>query len=233
MFLYSEDEEEDNCIYTPKYGYCPLNSKTFDDHPLLGEEYYKYKPERIKIWTSSKGKISGIQTFFKNIIDSDTINSGENKGSDSLDFTEFIINTNEYLNNCEIWEDNDSITCIVLMTNKGSTFSVGKKKGHKRLINHLIESKKRKKEKIIISFFGNYDTIMNGFGLHLMDKNQYLGILLTGYFELKYKLQKKEYKEHILNEMENKKFDKQEETIIKTCLMPSAPFNYIMKFCII
>ena len=74
---------------------------------------------------------------------------------------------------------------------------------------------------------------MNGLGLHLLDKNVYLRISFTGYFELKYKLQKEKYKEQILENMKNKKYTFQEETIIRTCLMPSVLFNAIMSFCIV
>ena len=88
------------CIYTPKYGYNPIKTKTFDDHSFLGEEYYQYKPCKILIWTNNKKRITGIKTWFKNIIYSTTINSGENKGSESLNFDEFEINPNEYLKEC-------------------------------------------------------------------------------------------------------------------------------------
>ena len=230
MFIYSEDGEEEKCIYTPKYGVVPVKIKTFDDHSLLGEEYYQYKPCKISIWTNNDKRITGIQTWFKNIIDSATINSGENKGSESLNFDEFEIHPNEYLKECEIWNDEKSITYIYLKTNKDSYFSVGKKIGKKHSVNQFSE---KKKEKIIISFFGSYDKVMNGFGLHLMDKGEYLRILFTGYFELKYKLQKEKYREQILENMKNKKYTSQEETIIRTCLMPSVPFNAIMSFCIV
>lgn len=230
MFLYTEDEEDYRCIYTPKYGQIPLNSKAFDDHSLLGEDFYKYKPEKIKFWLDNKERISGIQTFFKNIIDSETINSGENKGLDSLNYKEFTIDPNEYLNRCEIWTNNESVTYIFLATNKNNKFFVGKQIGTMNIINQLSESKK---EKIIISFFGSYDRLMNGFGLHLMDKSQFLSILFTGYFELKHKLQKEEYKNEILNKMNNNNYNKQDETIIRTCLLPSPAFNVIMKFCVI
>ena len=230
MFIYSEDEEEEKCIYTAKYGNIPLKSKNFDDHSLLGEEYYQYKPCRILIWTNSKKRITGIQTFFKNIIDSATINSGENKGSESIEFNEFVINPNEYLKECEIWNDDKSITYIYLKTNKDTLFSVGNKIGNR---HEIKQSTDRKKEKIIISFFGSYDKVMNGFGLHLLDKSEYLRILFTGYFELKYKLKREQYREQILEKMKNKKFTFQEETIIKTCLLPDVTFNAIMSFCII
>jgi len=179
MFIYSEDIEEDKCIYTPKYGYIPIKTKTFDDHSFLGEEYYQYKPCKILIWTNNKKRITGIKTWFKNIIYSTIINSGENKGSESLNFDEFEININEYLKECEIWNDEKSITYIYLKTNKGTSFSVGNKIGQKHSINHLSN---KKKEKIIISFFGSYDKVMNGLGLHLLDKNKYLRILLKNKF---------------------------------------------------
>jgi len=231
MFVYSEEDyEEDKCIYTPKYGYNPKSSKTFDDHSLLGEDYYQYKPCKIVLWLDNFKRISGIQTWFKNIIDSSTINSGENKGLNSLNFEEFNIHPNEYLKDCEIWADDESITYISLKTNKDSTFSVGNKKGTKYDIDHLIDSKR---EKIIISFFGSYNKLLNGFGLHLMDKREYLRILFTGYFELKHKLQKEKYKEKILENAKQKRYTFQEETIIRTCLLPSVPFNAIMSFCIV
>ena len=230
MFIYSEDEEEEKCIYTPKYGFNPKLSKTFDDHSLLGEDYYQYKPCKILFWIDNYKRISGIQTWFKNIIDSSTINSGENKGSDSLNFEEFNIHPNEYLKDCEIWADDVSITYIFLKTNKDSSFSIGNKKGTKYTINHLMDPKR---EKIIISFFGSYNKLLNGFGLHLMDKREYLRILFTGYFELKHKLQKEKYKEKILENAKQKKYTFQEETIVRTCLLPSVPFNAIMSFCIV
>ena len=230
MFLYSDDEDEDKCIYTPKYGNNKLNSKSFDDHSLLGEEYYKYKPSKILFWTTENKKISGIQTWFKNVIDSNSINSGQNKGTESLYLHEFEINSNEYLKECEIYSDDNSITYICLKTNKGAIISVGEKIGRKHLVNQLTESKK---EKIIISFFGSYNKVMNGFGLHLLEKSEYLRILFTGYFELKYKLQKESYKEKIMENIKNKKYNHIDETIAKTCLMPKVCFNVIMSFCII
>jgi len=46
--------------------------------------------ETRRKYEAGKKRITGIQTFFKNIIDSATINSGENKGSESIEFNEFV-----------------------------------------------------------------------------------------------------------------------------------------------
>ena len=88
-------------------------------------------------------------------------------------------------------------------------------------------------KKIIISFFGSYDKLLESFGLHLMEKKEYMKVLFTGYFELKAKLKKDKYREEIMKQKEAKKFTLQEETIIRTCQLPSVPFSVIMKFCVI
>ena len=232
MSNYVDDsDEEDKCIYTPKYGQINPTSNQFDDHSLLGAVYYQYKIEKIIFWTDQNKNIAGIQTWFKNAIDSNSINSGENKGSLSLDLHEFVINSNEYLVESEIWtssEKTGGIKGIYLRTNKGSDFLVGDRKGNKMDIESIKDG-----NKIIISFFGSYDKYMESFGLHLMEKKEYMKVLFTGYFELKAKLKKEKYKQEILEKMKNKKFNFQEEAIIKTCLLPSAPFNVVMKFCVI
>lgn len=228
MFMYDEEEEEEKCIYTAKYGNVLINSTHFDDHSLLGANYYQYKIEKILFWTNSEKKLAGIQTWFKNAVDNNSINSGENKGSNSLDLHEFAIGANEYLVDCEIWDGFGNINGISLKTNKGSSFFVGEKKGSKMDIPGLKDGKM-----IIISFFGSYDKLLESFGLHLMEKKEYMKVLFTGYFELKAKLKIDKYREEIMKKKEDKKFTFQEETIIRTCQLPSVPFSVIMKFCVI
>ena len=229
MFLFEEEDNGgDNCFYTPKFGLIKPTSIQFDDHSLLGSNFYQYKPEKIIFWTSEKNKITGIQTWFKNINDQNSINSGENKGSLSQNFHEFIINSNEYLIDCEIWKDSKYINGISLKTNRSNPFFVGEKIGTKVDIPHLADGKK-----IIVSFFGSYDECLESFGLHLMLNKDYMKVLFTGYFELKAKLKKEKYKDEIMEKVKNGKFSIQEEYIIKTCLLPSAPFNEVMKFCVI
>jgi hypothetical protein len=227
-YFNEDDEEEDKCIYTAKYGRVLPSAIQFDDHSLLGAYYYQYKPEKILFWTDQNKQITGIQTWFKNAVDNNSINSGANKSSLSLELHEFVINSNEYLVKCEIWDGTSNISGIYLETNKGNNFFVGDKKGSKVDIERIKDGKK-----IIISFFGSYNKYLESFGLHLMEKKEYMKVLFTGYFEFKFKLRKEKYKEEILEKMKNKKFTFQEEAIIKTCLLPSAPFNEVMKFCVI
>ena len=228
MYNEGDDEEGEKCIYTAKYGKINPTSTQFDDHSLLGANFYQYKPEKIYFWTTTDKKITGIQTWFKNSVDSNSINSGENKGSSSEDLNEFVINPNEYLTYGEIYYEGSFIRGILLRTNKLKEFFVGVKKGNKMDIPLLTDGKK-----IIISFFGSYNQYLESFGFHLMKNKDYMKVLFTGYFELKAKLKKEKYKEEIMELIKNKKFTFQEETIVKTCLLPSAPFNEVMKFCVI
>ena len=183
MFQYYEDENENslNCIYTQKYGVVNLKSTHFDDHSLLGANFFRYKPEKIKIWVNNDLQITGIQTWFTNIIDKSTINSGENKGLGSVNHEEFTINPNQYLARYEIWKGDNTINGLVLETNKGEKFEVGKKSGKK------FVSEGMGKNKIIISFFGSYNKVLESLGFHLLEKNDYMRVLFTGYFELKAK----------------------------------------------
>ena len=75
MDFNDEDNEENQiCFYTPKYGLYSLNSIQFDDHSILGSKYLQYKPEKIIFWTSELGVITGIQTWFRSIIDNNYSN---------------------------------------------------------------------------------------------------------------------------------------------------------------
>ena len=229
--MYDPEVEEEKCIYTPKYGIVKLTTTHFDDHSLLGANYLRYKPERISVWiceTQGKEAITGIQTWFRNVIDNSEINSGENKGIKSETKKEIIINPNEYLIDCKLWFNDDVITKIYLKTNKGNKYEVGKEKGVKYNVDLLNGGKK-----IIISFFGSYNEYLESFGLHVIEKKDYMTVLFTGYFELKAKLKKEKYRDEILEKLKNKKYTFQEETIIRTCMLPNTQFNEVMKFCVI
>ena len=225
------DDEDDICQYTQKIGTIKPTTIHFDDHSLLGANYLRYKPEKIIIWTSEvrkKNIISGIQTFFRDIIDNKLINSGKNIGSKSELQKEITIKPDQYLVNCRVWTDLNTINKIYLKTNKGIEFEFGDENGEEKKIDALSTG-----NKIIISFFGSYDQHLETFGLHLIEKKEYLKVLFTGYFELKAKLKKDKYKEEILQKLKDGKYKFQEEVIIRTCLLPDNQFNEIMKFCII
>lgn len=227
------DSEEEEIIYSAKYGHVKLLTNHFDDHSLLGSNFLHYKPSKILFWTGKKddGKmaLTGIQSFFKCINDDYMINAGENKGNKSEFCNEFKIAPREYLTRCTIWEGGNTINKVKLVTNKGTEFEVGEETGNKIEVNQQGDG-----DLIIISFFGSYNGYLETLGVHRIKRKNYLRVLFTGYFELKAKLKKKEeFKESILKELNDGKYDEQFSCIIRTCLLPSTPFNEIMRFCVV
>ena len=45
MYFDEDEEIDDKCIYTAKYGKVLATAVHFDDHCLLGAYYFQYKPE--------------------------------------------------------------------------------------------------------------------------------------------------------------------------------------------
>lgn len=226
---FNDDDEEDICFYTPKYGINYLDSIQFDDHTLFGTKYLQYKPEKIEFWTDEYGKITGIKTWFRSIVDGNIVNSGDNKGLDSKYKHTFEINSNEYLSLCRIWKiDNGPITQIMLQTNKGSQFQVGINEGEEIPIEEFNYG-----NKIIVSFMGNYKKSIESFGMHLVEKRDYMKAMFTGYFELKKILKKEQKRKEYIQKLNNKEYSYEDEAIIRTCLLPTSPFSVVMKYCVI
>ena len=224
---FSDDDEEGVCIYSPKYGYNFNDSIYFDDHFLLGSEYLKYKPEKIIFWTNILGEITGIQTWFRNIVNNNYINSGENKGLLSKYKHVFKIEPKEYLISCKLWVNEKSVCKIYLKTNLGKEFEIGISEGNEIPIDYL-----RHGNKIIISFLGSYNKLLESFGLHVVEKKDFMKVLFTGYFELKKIFKNENKRKEYLDKLEKKEFEFEDEAVLRTCLLPNGPFNEIMKYCI-
>ena len=225
---FNDDDEEEICFYTPKYGINYLDSIQFDDHALFGSRYLQYKPERIEFWTDDLGRITGIKTWFRSIVDSNIVNSGDNKGSDSKNRHIFEINPNEYLSKCRIWKlDNGPITQIKLETNKGSDFQIGINEGDEVPIEEFNHG-----NKIIVSFMGSYKKSIESFGFHIVEKKEYMKVMFTGYFELKKILKNEKKKETFIQKLNSKEYSYEDEAIIRTCLLPTSPFTQVMKYCV-
>ena len=224
---FTDDDEKQVCEYTPKYGFNSYNSVSFDDHIILGQDYIRYKPEKIIFWTSQLGVITGIQTWYRNIINNNYIHSGENKGLDSKYKHEFNLKPNEYLTNCEIMATEENIAKINLKTNLGQSFEIGITEGKQIPLDYLGYG-----NKIIISFMGNFNKCLESFGLHIIDYKEYMKVMFIGYYELKKKLKDDEKRKEYLLKMNNKEYEFEDKVILRTCMLPNGPFNEIMKYCV-
>ena len=136
----------------------------------------------------------------------------------------YIIKPTEYLVKVRIWIGDDSIYKIILKTNKGNEFKVGKNKGEEIYVDDLDGNN------ILMSFIGNYDTYLSALGFQYIEKKKYLDILFIGYFQLKALLKKEEKRKEILQKAKNGEYKKEDIALIKTCLLPDNSFNGIIKY---
>ena len=222
-----DDDEEQICIYSPKYGFFSNDSISFDDHSILGSNYLQYKPEKIIFYTNETAIITGIQTWFRNVVNNNYINSGDNKGLGSKYKHIFIVKPKEYLSQCRIWGSKNNISKIYLETNLGNKFEIGINEGNEIPINSLNYG-----NKIIISFFGSYNKYLETFGFHIVEKKEYMKVMFTGYFELKKMLKNEDKRNFFIDLINKKELGVEDEAILRTCLLPNTPFNEIMKFCV-
>ena len=227
MEFSDDDNDNDYIFYTPKYGSNSPDSIHFDDNSILRPNNLQFKPEKIIFWTNELGLLTGIQTWFRNIVDSNYVNSGENKGLNSKYRHIFTIKPTEYLVDCKIHlaDQGKYVNSIYLKTNKGRNFEIGINEGKEVSIDYLKQG-----NKIIISFLGSYNKFLESFGLHIIDKKDYMKVLFSGFFLLKQILKNEERKKEYLEKLKNNEYSYEDEAVLRTCLLPIAPLNEIMKY---
>jgi hypothetical protein len=142
-------------------------------------------------------------------------------------YSKFIIKPTEYLNNFRIWIGDDVIYKVSLKTNKGIEFEIGENKGEEMKIDILDGNH------IIMSFCGNYNNYLTSLGIITIEKDKYMQILFTGYFELKALLKKEDKRKEVIKNIEKGIYKQDDLALIKTCLLPDNPFNGIIKYCIV
>ena len=79
---------------------------------------------------------------------------------------------------------------------------------------------------------GSYKKSIESFGLHIVEKREYMKVMFTGYFELKKILKNEKKREAFIQKLDNKEYSYEDEAIIRTCLLPTSPFTQVMKYCV-
>ena len=228
--IYDENKENKILEYISKIGSIYLNDSSFNHNMELGENNIYYKPEEIIIWTGEKNEenvLAGIEISYRNILDGTKKRCQDGCGYNKKDKYTYIIKPTEYLVKFRIWIKDNFIYKIYLNTNKGNEIEVGENKGEEIYIDELDGNN------IIMSFYGNYNSYLTAIGLSFIERNKYLQILFTGYFQLKALLKKEAKRKEILKKAENGEYKKEDLALIKTCLLPDNPFNGIIKYCIV
>ena len=213
-----------------KYGWIHPDSKHFDDLDFLGENFLNYKVTKIKIWSGKKEQktiVTGIQFFYKSLIDGKEVTPGEYKGEQGLEkCDELVLQQNEYLVDFHIRIDTE-VTNVGFTTNKGRVFKIGGDVGEDKIT--LISENG---PAIILAIFGCYGPELQSCGVGYVTKKDYMEALFLGYFELKFLLKKNEEFKKKLLEKEST-LEQSDKILLKTCLLPDASFNQIIKFCLI
>lgn len=222
--------------YSNIYGCIDTSSKPFDDSQEIGgneDILFEYLIRKIKIFTKKvkeKEIISGIQLSYKNKktnkIKELPLRQLNMKNNKDEEVEIFELKPGEYLINFFIRFEFISayIYQLGFETNKKRKVLKGCEVGE----NKYIETNGG--DNIILGTFGYYTQKLDSLGVFYINKNEYLKKFYIGYFELKYKIKKDEkYKKSIEDNF--KKVSKEDQYLIKVCLLPDNSFFEIMKFC--
>ena len=229
--------EGDFIQYSNNFGYIDNDSNLFDDSQDLGgteELLLQYLIKKIKIYTDKKYKkefIYGIQITYQNIKTKEIkelpirINNREKYFNKDFQIIELL--SGEYLTNFNIrfGKEAEYIYQISFETNKKRKILIGSECEETKNIKDNDE------ENIILGTYGYYNRKIDSFGVLYVNLKDYLKKFYTGYFELKIRL-KKDKKFLKENQEKFETFSKSNKFLLKTCLLPDASFNEIIKFCI-
>ena len=215
---------------TGNFGFVLQDTQPFDDQEFFGENILNFKLSRIQFWTSSGEKkyITGIKCFYIDRYTSEELFPGEYHLSNkniSENLVEFKLNPFEYFIDFKVSTGDKLISSVELKTNKKRVFKVG---DDCNIINNDYFDLN---ELIILSFFGGYNQNLNNLGVYTIKKKDYISVLFSGIFYLRFCLKhKKNFKEEILKN-ENK-LDITFKTLLKTCLLPDSCFQIILQFAL-
>ena len=228
--------EGDLIKYSGHYGCFGVDSKYFDDSFDLGgieKELFYYIIKKIEIFTGKKDNneiIKGIRLTYKNIKTKEIKELSKRKGDkdyDDEDITRFELQPGEYLINFYIRFQNndDSISQLGFETNKKRKIFKGSEIGEEKIISS------NGGENMIFGTFGHYKEKLESFGVLYYSLKDYAKKFSFHYFQLKFKIKNdKKFREEI--ESKFKTLSESDKYLFKTCLLPDAAFNCIMKYCL-
>ena len=205
--------------------------ETFDDTIDLldqGEDIndlINYRISRMNVTYDKESElIIGIQLTFTNLKTKELIPIIRRVGKINYNYGEgekIRIKNNEYLCDFSYYSNENGITQIYLETNKHNKYEIGKNVGEKTEL--LPQSKK--KLSIILGTFGT----LTNLGIFYFDISDYIKKNLTGFSELRLKLDKdKKYKKEI--ESKYNELSLVDKYIYKMVLLPKTPYTNILKY---
>ena len=203
-----------------------ITQRFYDGEFSKKENLYKYKISKIKVYLGENNNILGIQTIFRNSKREEVAGvEGRDQTANVIDTKIMEIEQYDFLSKLKIFVEDDYITKLVFITNKGKELSVGTEEGEDRIVSSLNNS-----TNIILSFFGGYSqNHLQAISCRYMHISDYLAPI-NKYVELKKKISNESFKQKILNDYKN--LSEIDKAIFKTCCLPENAFLEVIKFCI-
>ena len=226
------DSKKQPYEFSGKYGYIHPDSKHFNDMELFEDKNNPksclyHKVTKIKIWTGKKDQkevIVGIQFTYKSLIDGEE-KAPEHKGTTPEEkVDEFVLGEGEYIKGFHIRIDTE-VTQIGFTTSKGNTFLKGGETGEDKII------RLNEQDKYILGIFGCTGAELQSCGVLYVGKQEYIKTLFIGYFDLRYCIKKKEEYKKKMEEKEPS-LELSDRALLRTCKLPDAQFNAVIKYCL-
>ena len=211
---------------TSNYGLIKENTTFYDDQRVLNEFAINFKLHRIRCWSIVNVGISGLEIYYKDRRTSKEVKTIEAKKKECGDEEEqeIILEYNEMIDKAIIWK-NDAILGFEIKTNKGREQKFGWcGEGTKVELDELNGNN------YVCGFFCGFhkkDGVIS-LGFYYLNKKGFYLLLYEGFFRLRVKLRKEEFKNKIDEKVNQMSYS--DKTLYKTCALPNNQFHEIFKY---
>ena len=217
---------------TSNYGVIKENLIIFDIKNNFEERLLDYRLQKIKCQTEKNTGIIGLEIVYREKDKNHIIKAIDLITSNSIcdEVDQFEFESMEMVTGLTIWKNkkNDKFSGFEIKTNKMHQKSFG-------ICNNTSVEKIELDEfsagnNYLLGFFGGFDKKdgLSSMGFYYINKSDYYLVFYYGYFELRIRLKRKEYKNEI--EKQKDKMSQIDKAIFMTACLPSNQFYEILKF---
>ena len=209
---------------TSNYGLVKENLTYYDEQKILGEYLLNYRIYKIRCRYEKNIGLSGIQIIHKDRITSQEITTIDISKNEYEEEDEIIFDSKEMINEITLWKD-DALRGFKIKTNKGRLKDFGWCEGTKVELDEFDNG-----NNYLVGFFLGFH-IKEGIqcmGYYYINKRNYYQLLNLGFFQLRVKLKKEEFKKKI--EAKLNQLDYSDQVLFKACCLPDNPFFGIFKY---
>ena len=212
---------------TYSYGLIEEKAITLDEKRIIGKNLLNYNIYKIICWTEKNVGLSGIQIYHKDRFTSkEKITIDVIKDNKKGEEQEIILGTNEMINEISIWKD-DKLRGFWVKTSKGREKIFGCiEKGKEIKLDDEFENGNN----YLLGFNLNFNKKegINSISFYHINKHTFYISFYLGYFMLRVKLKKEDFKNIIEENVKN--LDYSDKILYKSCCLPDNQFFAIFKY---